>query len=86
MRIVDTRAVEVDGKRVDLTDKEWTIFSALLHADGSTVRRESLERDLLGFNPKLKSRAVDMTVSRVRSKIGRAAIATVRGLGYRLVR
>ncbi len=48
--------------------------------------RETLLRDVWGYEPTLDTRTVDTTMQRLRAKLGQAAeqLETVRGVGYRL--
>ena len=87
-------AVEVDlqarcawlaGERVELTGREWTILEALTLRAGRIVDKGELERLVLGFESELSSNALEVHVSSLRRKLGREAVETVRGLGYRVM-
>ena len=52
---------------------------------GRVVSKERLQQAIAGFDQALTPNAVEVYISRVRAKVGDAAvIRTVRGLGYRL--
>jgi len=51
---------------------------------GRIVSRNDLEALVLGFEGELASNAIDVHISRLRNKLGKTFIETVRGLGYRL--
>lgn len=78
------RAVRVDGRRVELTAREWAVLEALALRAGRIVPKTDLERLVLGFESELASNALEVHVSALRRKLGRALIETVRGLGYRI--
>lgn len=75
--------MRIDGKLVNLTAKEWVVISKLVARPDSIATRESLETALYNFDDDIGSNTVEVYVSRIRKKIGKDAIETVRGLGYR---
>ena len=79
-------AVYRAGRAIDLTAKEWAIFEALLQRPGTILSRGQLEDRLYAFDADIESNAIEVHVSRLRKKLGRASIETVRGMGYRLGR
>jgi two-component system, OmpR family, response regulator len=81
---LQARAVFVHGERIDLTAREWTVLEALALRNGRIVSKTELERLVHGFDSELASNALEVHVSSLRRKLGRNAIETVRGLGYRL--
>ncbi len=78
------RAAFVDGVRVDLTAREWTVLEALVHRAGRIVPKSDLESLMLGFEGELSSNALEVYVSAIRRKLRPQLIETVRGLGYRI--
>ena len=78
------RAAFVDGVRVDLTAREWTVLEALVHRAGRIVPKSDLESLMLGFDGELSSNALEVYVSAIRRKLRPQLIETVRGLGYRI--
>lgn len=81
---LQARAVRVAGARIELTAREWAVLEALLLRSGRIVPKADLERLVLGFETELASNALEVHVSALRRKLGRALIETVRGLGYRI--
>lgn len=69
---------------VRLTPKEWAVLERLSRRPGFTVTRQQLEEALYDFGAEVESNAIEAHVSRLRSKLGRAVIETVRGFGYRM--
>lgn len=75
--------LRADSELVDLTAKEWAVIEKLVAHPNSIVAREALETTLYSFDDDVGSNTVEVYVSRIRKKIGKDAIETVRGLGYR---
>lgn len=73
----------VDGKDSQLTAKEWALVDKLVAKPKAIVRKEQLEEALYGFDDEVSSNTLEVYVSRIRKKLGKEAIETVRGLGYR---
>ena len=84
---VDTRhrRVLVNGRSIHLTSIEYGLLVALVERRGQTQSRAQLYRFVWRGTPKAKTRTVDMHISRLRAKLGRAAklIKAVLGVGYR---
>ena len=79
------RMLRIDEAPVDLTGREWLVLECLALNAGRVVSKERLQQAIAGFDQALTPNAVEVYVSRVRAKVGDAAvIRTVRGLGYRL--
>lgn len=75
-----------DGTPIDLTAREWALFEALLQRPGMILSKRQLEDRLYAFDDEVESNTIEAHVSRLRKKLGREAIETVRGVGYRLGR
>jgi two-component system OmpR family response regulator len=78
------RRVVVDGREAMLTSREWAVLEQFLRRPGMTVGKNQIEDALYAFGAEIESNTVEVYVSRLRKKIGREALTTVRGLGYRL--
>jgi two-component system OmpR family response regulator len=81
---VGAKGAWLDGERVELTAREWSVLEALVLRAGRIVPKTDLERLVLGFDAELASNALEVHVSALRRKLGRELIETVRGLGYRV--
>jgi len=73
-----------DGELVDLTAREWALFEAFMQKPGMLLSKSQLEDQLYAFGEEIESNTIEVYVSRLRKKLGRDAIETVRGMGYRL--
>lgn len=80
------RSVRGDGGSVDLGQREWIILETLLQARGSIVSKSRLEDRLYSFDAEVESNTIEVYVSRLRKKLGRNSVETLRGLGYRIAR
>ncbi len=83
---LQARAVWREGRRVELTSREWAVLEALVLRAGRLVSRADLEKLVHGFDTELASNALEVHVSALRRKLGRDLIQTLRGLGYRIDR
>lgn len=79
-----TRTVTVGQREVPLTRKEWALLDRLSRRPGLVVTKTDLESAIYGFGEEVESNAIEAHVSRLRAKLGRGAVETVRGFGYRM--
>lgn len=79
------RSVQTSGRTVELTAQEFALAEAFFRAPGRVLGREQLLRDVWGIEHDPGSNLVDVYVGYLRKKLGREAVETVRGEGYRLV-
>ncbi|WP_374307037.1 response regulator [Dongia sp.] len=80
------RELKRGGKRIDLTQREWAILDQLLRRPNAVVSKEQLEETLYSFGAEIESNTIEVHVSRLRKKLGKDLITTIRGVGYRLER
>jgi two-component system OmpR family response regulator len=73
------------GVPLVLTPKEWALLRVLASRPDWLHTREALLDALYGFDAEADSNTLEVFVSRLRRKLGREAIQTQRGLGYRLL-
>ena len=78
------RRVARAGRTVELTAREWGLLEALAARPGQILSKSALEDRLYSLDTEVESNAIEVHVSRLRRKLGRDLIETVRGLGYRL--
>lgn len=75
----------VDKEDIELTSKEWAVLEKLASRPGQIVNKSTLDQALYSFDDEVGSNTLEVYISRIRKKIGKQRIETVRGLGYRLV-
>lgn len=77
------RADSGDGPK-QLSNREFLLLRHLMANKDQVCTRESLLADVWGLSFDPGTNVVDVCVSRLRSKLGRPAIETVRNVGYAL--
>ncbi|MGR4880184.1 two-component system response regulator CseB [Streptomyces sp. LARHCF249] len=85
---IDTGGLEVfvSGSPVALTPTELKLLLEFAAHPGIVLERHTLLRNVWDYGWDGDSRVVDLCVQRLRSKLGRDRIETVRGFGYKLRR
>ena len=79
-----TLSVTVSGEAVSLSRREFSVLSTLMERPGTIRSKSEIEDHLYGWQEEVESNTVEVHIHNLRAKIGRAAIETVRGLGYRM--
>lgn len=84
---VDTRTskVTVNGRAVKLTSLEYRLLAYMMHHADRVISRTELVEHLYDQDFDRDSNTIEVFVGRIRRKLGKDVIETVRGLGYRLV-
>ncbi|WP_443065974.1 two-component system response regulator CseB [Streptomyces sp. NBC_00503] len=78
--------VSVNGSPVALTPTELKLLLEFAAHPGIVLERHTLLRNVWDYGWDGDSRVVDLCVQRLRGKLGRDRIETVRGFGYKLRR
>ena len=83
---VDTRSsrVTVDGRAIKLTSLEYRLLAYMMHHRERVISRTELVEHLYDQDFDRDSNTIEVFVGRLRRKLGKDVIETVRGLGYRL--
>ncbi len=84
---LDTKTVEVDGKRVPLTGKEYQMLELLSLRKGTTLTKEMFLNHLYGGIDEPEVKIIDVFTCKLRKKLaaatgGKHYIETVWGRGY----
>lgn len=77
-----SREVSVDGSRVELSAREWSVLEPLITRPGIVFSRAQLEQKVFGWNGDLGSNAIEVYVHSLRRKLGADIIRNMRGIGY----
>lgn len=79
------RIVYVDGKRVEMSPKEYDLFFYLLRNRNVALTRERLISEVWGYDFFGDARTLDTHIKLLRKTLGRYSdyIVTLRGVGYR---
>ena len=77
--------VTVDGKRVDLSFKEFELLAYFMENQGVALSRENILNQVWNYDYYGDARTIDTHVKKLRSKLGEegARIHTVWGVGYK---
>ncbi len=80
----EARTVTANGKSVALTQKEFELLRFFMLNAGTVAERETLVKEIWGYEYFGESRTVDIHVKNLREKLGGegARIQSVRGVGY----
>ncbi|WP_371356598.1 response regulator transcription factor [Pseudomonas chlororaphis] len=82
---ISARTVQRGGAIIDLTAREWAVFEAFVQRPSALLSKSQLEERLYAFGAEIESNTIEVYISRLRKKLGRELIETVRGMGYRLM-
>jgi len=74
--------VQLDGKPVNLSRREFTLLHILLEKPGVPLSRSQLEDRLYGWGEEVESNAVEVYIHSLRQKLGSHWIVNIRGVGY----
>ena len=79
------RTISVDGKRVDLTPKEYDLLFYMIQHKNIALSRDRLLSDIWGYDFFGDDRTIDTHVKNLRNSLGpyRKFIVTLRGVGYK---
>lgn len=72
------------GQRVSLSRREFAVLQALMERPGVLRSKDALEARLYGWQEEIESNTVEVHIHKLRAKLGRHIIETVRGIGYRI--
>ena len=81
-----TRAVELDGRPVQLANKEFELLAYLLRHARELLSRETLLMMIWGYGPDVRTRTLDVHIRRLRQYLApydKIYIETVFSIGYR---
>ncbi|PHV11223.1 response regulator transcription factor [Chitinimonas sp. BJB300] len=76
------RCVEMAGKQLELSVREFDLLALLIAQPGRPLSREQIENALYGWGEEVESNAIEVHVHHLRKKLGADWIKTLRGVGY----
>ncbi len=79
------RMVKIDGKKIDMSPKEYDLLFYLVKNKGIALTREKLLGEVWGYDFYGDDRTLDTHIKLIRKSLGEYAshIVTLRGVGYR---
>ncbi|WP_448375279.1 response regulator transcription factor [Fervidobacterium sp.] len=80
---VEDYTVIYDGKKIELTSKEFEILRLLAQRPDRVFSREQILEELWKDDFEVYDRVIDVHINSLRKKLGKNWIVTVRGVGYK---
>jgi len=74
----------LDGVDVALTAQELKVLGYLMQRPGRVISQGDLAEHVYGMSDIRGSNTIEVFIARLRAKLGRDVIRTVRGIGYRM--
>lgn len=78
----DSQEATWQGRRIELTRREFMLLSVLVENAGRVLTRDRLEQALYGWSEDVDSNALEVHIHHLRKKLAPDFIRTVRGVGY----
>lgn len=75
-------SVYIEGERISVSRREYSLLNKLLENLGEVVPREMLSQCIYGTETEVESNAVEVHVHNLRKKLRSNIIKTIRGVGY----
>ncbi len=79
-----SRRVSKAGKPINLGPREFAVLQALMEKPDKVLSKQALEDSLYGWGMEIESNSIEVHVSKLRKKLGKEAIETIKYVGYRL--
>jgi DNA-binding response OmpR family regulator len=76
----------LDGAPINLSRREFSVLAMLMEQPARIRSKSEIEDRIYGWGEEVESNAVEVHIHNLRAKLGRDAIETIRGLGYRMRR
>lgn len=82
---IPSRVVTIDGKRIELTPKEYELLFYLIEHKNIAISREKFLSDIWGYDFFGDDRTIDTHIKNLRNNLGpyRDFVVTLRGVGYK---
>lgn len=77
-------AVTQNGQTIELTARELRVLTYLMHRAGRIVSQAELVDHVYSLDETRESNTIEVYIGRLRKKLGKDIIRTLRGLGYRM--
>ncbi len=82
---VEGRTVSVDGKKVEMSLREYELLKYLVDNEGIALSRDKILNNVWNYDYYGDSRTIDSHIKKIRHKLGKKGkyIETMRGVGYK---
>lgn len=81
---IASRSIFSGKHEIILSGREWAVLDKLLSRAGAVVSKPQIEEALYAFGWEVESNTVEVYISRLRKKLGREHLTTIRGVGYKI--
>ena len=78
------RRIQVDGRAIELSQREFLLLQHLMRNANAVCSRQELLSEVWGYDFDPATNVVDVYVGRLRAKMRKDVIQTVRNVGYQL--
>ena len=80
-----THNLEINGKSITLSKKEFKILHKLMQQPNKVIKRDILIQTLYGWEEDVESNTLEVHIYNIRKKLGNdVKLVTIRGVGYML--
>jgi len=79
-----TKEAALAGRPVKLGAKEFTILQHLMEKPGEIISKQTIEDSIYGWGTEIESNTIEVHIFKLRKKLGKDVIETVKNMGYRL--
>ncbi len=73
-----------EGEELELSKKEFEILWLLASKPGKVLLRNQIQKKVWGIDIIVGTRTMDVHISKLRNKVGKKLIKTIKGIGYKL--
>lgn len=80
------RVVEDEGRPLALSRREFGLLHLFMRRAGQVLSQGEIMEDLYDLEAERELNTIEVLVGRLRRKVGKARITTIRGMGYRFER
>jgi DNA-binding response OmpR family regulator len=79
-----TKRITKSGKEIKLGPKEFAILQVFMEKPDEVLSKQVIEDSMYGWGVEIESNTIEVHVSKLRKKLGKDTIETIKYVGYRL--
>lgn len=77
-----TKKVSLKNNDIPLGPKEFSILQLLMERPGEVLSKQAIEDSMYGWGMEIESNTIEVHVSKLRKKLGKDVIKTIKNMGY----
>ncbi len=81
-----SKEVSIDGTLISLGSKEFVILQLLMDKPTEVISKQEIEDNIYGWGMEIESNTIEVHVYKLRKKLGKKTIETIKYVGYRFAR